>query len=104
MKTSNTHQKKTLKQGSEIQVRAQSLLDTEKRQNTERPTAMMGNLLLSMKDITAHSGLSDKHFYSLIKRGKFPRPLKLGRSSRWMQSEYEQWLNEHDSHRQHSKE
>ncbi|WP_368941105.1 helix-turn-helix transcriptional regulator [Citrobacter werkmanii] len=52
-----------------------------------------------MKDITAHSGLSDKHYYSLIARGLFPRPLKIGRSSRWRKSDYEAWLNERDTNR-----
>ncbi len=56
--------------------------------------AMGENILLSMKDMTAHSNLSDKYFYALIKRELFPRPLKLGRSSRWRKSDYEAWLNE----------
>lgn len=61
--------------------------------------AMGDNILLSMKDITAHSGLSDKHYYSLIARNLFPRPLKIGRSSRWRKSDYEAWLNERDTNR-----
>ncbi|MCH0769509.1 AlpA family phage regulatory protein [Klebsiella pneumoniae] len=61
--------------------------------------AMGDDILLSMKDITAHSGLSDKHYYSLIARGLFPRPLKIGRSSRWRKSDYEVWLNERDTNR-----
>lgn len=64
--------------------------DVEKRTRF----AMGDDILLSMKDITAHSGLSDKHYYSLINRGLFPRPLKIGRSSRWRRSDYEAWLNE----------
>ena len=59
--------------------------------------AMGDNILLSMKDITAHSGLSDKHYYSLIARGLFPRPLKIVRSSRWRKSDYEAWLKERDT-------
>ncbi|WP_235774993.1 helix-turn-helix transcriptional regulator [Pectobacterium brasiliense] len=61
--------------------------------------AMGDDILLCMKDITAHSGLSDKHYYSLIARGLFPRPLKIGRSSRWRKSDYEAWLNERDTNR-----
>ncbi|WP_227631519.1 helix-turn-helix transcriptional regulator [Klebsiella grimontii] len=69
--------------------------------NIEKRTrfAMGDDILLSMKDITAHSGLSDKHYYSLIARGLFPRPLKIGRSSRWRKSDYEAWLNERDTNR-----
>ncbi|TDN50233.1 AlpA family transcriptional regulator [Buttiauxella sp. JUb87] len=50
--------------------------------------------LIDMKYITAHSGLSDKYFYSIIRRGMFPRPIKLGRSSRWKKSEFEKWIEE----------
>lgn len=82
---------------------------TERRKNIQTGTpfspdiekrtrcAMGNDILLSMKDITAHSGLSDKHYYSLISRGLFPRPLKIGRSSRWRKSDYEAWLNDRDT-------
>lgn len=50
------------------------------------------DLLIDMKYITSVSGMTDKWFYSLIKSGKFPKPLKLGRSSRWRKSVFEQWL------------
>ncbi|EOT1547405.1 helix-turn-helix transcriptional regulator [Citrobacter freundii] len=69
----------------------------------ERTQFAMGeNILLSMKDITAHSHLSDKYFYALIKRGLFPRPIKIGRSSRWRKNDYEMWLNERDTSRKSS--
>ncbi|WET14984.1 AlpA family phage regulatory protein [Yersinia intermedia] len=38
--------------------------------------------------------LIDKWFYKLIKDGSFPKPIKMGRSSRWLKSEVESWLNE----------
>ncbi|HGY1114536.1 TPA: helix-turn-helix transcriptional regulator [Providencia rettgeri] len=38
------------------------------------------------------TGLTDKWFYKLIQDGEFPKPIKLGRSSRWLKSEIEQWL------------
>ncbi|MCX9019567.1 AlpA family phage regulatory protein, partial [Citrobacter portucalensis] len=44
--------------------------------------------------ITTLTGLTDKWFYKLIKDGEFPKPIKLGRSSRWLQSEVENWLRE----------
>ncbi|WP_182940089.1 helix-turn-helix transcriptional regulator [Klebsiella quasipneumoniae] len=40
------------------------------------------------------SRLTDKWFYKLIKDGEFPKPIKLGRSSRWMQSEVEAWVQQ----------
>ncbi|WP_395240015.1 helix-turn-helix transcriptional regulator [Escherichia coli] len=42
--------------------------------------------------ITHFTGLTDKWFYKLIKDGEFPKPIKLGRSTRWMQSEVETWV------------
>ncbi|MEY0436789.1 helix-turn-helix transcriptional regulator, partial [Providencia huaxiensis] len=47
-----------------------------------------------MKFITHLTGLTDKWFYKLIQDGEFPKPIKLGRSSRWLKSEVEHWLNE----------
>ncbi|MDU9127597.1 helix-turn-helix transcriptional regulator [Klebsiella aerogenes] len=57
-----------------------------------------GNLLydkfVDMAFITQLTGLTDKWFYKLIKDGAFPKPIKLGRSSRWLQSEVEAWLQQ----------
>ncbi len=48
--------------------------------------------LVDMKFITKYSKLTDKWFYKLIKDGEFPKPIKLGRSSRWLRSEVETWF------------
>ncbi|SET23711.1 helix-turn-helix transcriptional regulator [Thorsellia anophelis] len=50
--------------------------------------------LVDMKFITAFTGLTDKWFYKLIQDGEFPKPIKMGRSSRWLKSEVEGWLIE----------
>ncbi len=47
-----------------------------------------------MAFITQLTGLTDKWFYKLIQLGEFPKPIKLGRSSRWLQSEVEAWLQQ----------
>lgn len=62
--------------------------------DTNEVLSLSNDKLFNMKNLVSHSGLSDKYFYSLIKRGMFPKPIKLGRSSRWRKSEYEQWLAE----------
>ncbi|MEV9551395.1 AlpA family transcriptional regulator [Salmonella enterica subsp. enterica] len=49
---------------------------------------------VDMEFITSLTGLTDKWFYRLIKDGLFPKPIKLGRSSRWLKSEVEAWLQE----------
>lgn len=49
------------------------------------------NSLIDMNYITGFTGMTDKWFYKLISEGHFPKPIKLGRSSRWYKSEVEQW-------------
>ncbi|WP_283648140.1 helix-turn-helix transcriptional regulator [Hafnia paralvei] len=55
---------------------------------------LMNDKLVDMVFITEFTGLSDKWFYKLISEGKFPKPIKLGRSSRWKESELRSWLVE----------
>ena len=57
-------------------------------------TRLLDDKMIDMKFITEFTGLTDKWFYKLITEGKFPEPIKLGRSSRWMQSEVEKWVQE----------
>ncbi|MCK6992893.1 AlpA family phage regulatory protein [Enterobacter asburiae] len=54
-------------------------------------TDLTGDSLIDMKYITNDSGFTAKYFYSLMKRGEFPAPVKLGRSSRWLLREYFEW-------------
>lgn len=55
---------------------------------------LLSDQFVDMKFITDLTRLSDKWFYKLIQNGLFPKPIKLGRTSRWLQSEVEQWLQE----------
>ncbi|MEY0133952.1 helix-turn-helix transcriptional regulator, partial [Providencia rettgeri] len=55
---------------------------------------LLNDQFIDMKFITHLTGLTDKWFYKLIQDGEFPKPIKLGRSSRWLKSEVEHWLNE----------
>ncbi|ECO0852763.1 AlpA family phage regulatory protein [Salmonella enterica] len=50
--------------------------------------------LIDMTFITMYTGMMDKWFYKLIGDGLFPKPIKLGRSSRWKESEVKEWLLE----------
>ena len=50
--------------------------------------------LINMSFITSFTGMTDKWFYQLISDGHFPKPIKLGRSSRWYRSEVEQWMQQ----------
>lgn len=53
-----------------------------------------GDPLIDMSFITSFTGMTDKWFYQLISDGHFPKPIKLGRSSRWYRSEVEQWMQQ----------
>lgn len=55
---------------------------------------LLEDRFVDMAFITQLTGLTDKWFYKLIQLGEFPRPIKLGRSSRWLQSEVEIWLQQ----------
>ncbi|EMI5493134.1 AlpA family transcriptional regulator [Providencia stuartii] len=55
-------------------------------------TSLLDDQLVDIKFITHLTRLTDKWFYKLIQDGEFPKPIKLGRSSRWLKSEVEQWL------------
>ncbi|GAA5107521.1 hypothetical protein GCM10023211_08730 [Orbus sasakiae] len=52
--------------------------------------------LIDMKYISAYTGMTDKWFYALIKQGRFPKPIKLGRTSRWKLSELLRWIEEQE--------
>ncbi|MEG5367814.1 AlpA family phage regulatory protein [Enterobacter hormaechei] len=56
--------------------------------------ALLNDQLVDMAFITTYTGMTDKWFYKLISEGKFPKPIKLGRSSRWKESEVKEWLLE----------
>ena len=62
--------------------------------NTTTAPSPLDEPLVDMKEITKFTGLTDKWFYKLIQEGQFPKPIKLGRSSRWQKSEVEAWLQE----------
>ncbi|EFJ0594220.1 AlpA family transcriptional regulator [Escherichia coli] len=55
---------------------------------------MTEDQFVDMAFITSLLQMTDKWIYKLIKDGVFPKPIKLGRSSRWLKSEVENWLQE----------
>ncbi|KGP41758.1 helix-turn-helix transcriptional regulator [Morganella morganii] len=62
--------------------------------DTTTAPSLLDEPLVDMKFITKLTGLTDKWFYKQIQDGQFPKPIKLGRSSRWQESEVEAWLQE----------
>ncbi len=63
-------------------------------QMSQEHTSLLKDQFVDMAFITQYTGLTDKWFYKQIQDGKFPRPVKFGRSSRWLKSEVEVWVNE----------
>ncbi len=56
-------------------------------------TAKADGLLWSLPTLKNAIGLSRSNIYQQIQAGKFPAPLKIGRSSRWLASEIHAWVN-----------
>jgi prophage regulatory protein len=53
------------------------------------------NKLLKIPEVRAKTGLSRSHLYALAQNGEFPKPVKLSeRSSAWVESEVDSWIEE----------
>ncbi len=75
-------------------MKEQASTFNQKNNNHMSDTDFTKDRLVDMAFITAYTGLTDKWFYKLIKDGEFPKPIKLGRSSRWTESEVKTWLKQ----------
>ncbi|HCU2310587.1 TPA: AlpA family transcriptional regulator [Klebsiella aerogenes] len=51
--------------------------------------------LIDMKFMMEDAGFTAKYFYSQINAGKLSKPIKLGRTSRWMYADYQSWKLSH---------
>jgi prophage regulatory protein len=49
---------------------------------------------LTLKQLESKIGAGKTFIYSSIKAGTFPRPLRVGRRSSWLESEVDQWMCE----------
>lgn len=74
--------------------------DTERRKRHPSPsgqhrnvTATADALLLSLPTLCQRIGLCRSNIYQQIQAGKFPEPVKIGRSSRWLASEIHAWVH-----------
>lgn len=55
--------------------------------------SVLNSQLVDMAFITMFTGMTDKWIYKQVQLGLLPIPIKLGRSSRWLKSEVEEWVN-----------
>jgi prophage regulatory protein len=48
--------------------------------------------LLTIKEVTQMVGFKTSTIYKFIKTKGFPQPVKIGKSSRWLLSDINQWI------------
>ncbi len=48
--------------------------------------------LLDVTQVAAMAGLHRATVFKLVSAGKFPKPIKLGRSTRWVKDELLAWI------------
>ena len=53
-----------------------------------------GYRLLTLKRVLERTSLGRTSIYQQIKEGTFPAPVKVGKASRWVETELEQWMQE----------
>lgn len=52
------------------------------------------NKFINAKEVAKLVGFNVDWIYKKIAKGEFPKPIKIGRSSRWLYTEIMQWINE----------
>ena len=59
-------------------------------------SSTIGNrtVLLPKVETAARAGVSHSYLYELISTNRFPRPVKVGRASRWVSTEVDRWITE----------
>ncbi|MCA9182826.1 MAG: AlpA family transcriptional regulator [Planctomycetales bacterium] len=54
----------------------------------------MNQRLIRLPQVKSMVGLGRSSIYDKIKRGEFPKQIKLGRSSGWVEAEVQLWISE----------
>jgi prophage regulatory protein len=54
----------------------------------------MSQRLIRLPEVKALVGLGTTSIYDKIKKGEFPRQVKLGRLSGWVEAEVEGWISQ----------
>lgn len=49
---------------------------------------------LRIGDVMTRTALSRPYLYRMVQHGRFPRPLKVGAASAWLESEVTAWMAE----------
>lgn len=54
----------------------------------------MQHRLIRLPDVLKRVGLSRSSVYARVQAGTFPSPIKMGYSSRWVESEVQAWIDQ----------
>lgn len=63
-------------------------MDAVGAQSTEAPA------LFTFKDTERYTRVKRSQAYGLMRQGKFPKPIKIGKSSRWVKAHIDSWIAE----------
>jgi len=66
--------------------------DTCEPANTGAPTATPSECLIALPDVIQRLRTSKSTVYATIRRGKFPKPIRHGRASRWLASDIDAYI------------
>lgn len=69
-------------------------LKTDESPILQKETSSMSQRLIRLPQVKQMVGLGTTAIYERIKQGSFPKPIKLGRMSMWVESEVQEWIAE----------
>jgi excisionase family DNA binding protein len=76
-----------------VQVNSTIIHGHDMSMNTQlQHTTESDGWLIQIDELAAKLGVSVRHVQSLNASGRLPRPVKLGRSTRWRAEEIQRWL------------
>ena len=62
-------------------------MNAENTQSTEQA-------LFDFPDTSRYTKLKRSQLYGLVRKGEFPKPIKIGKSSRWVKAHIDAWIAE----------
>lgn len=69
--------------------------DPDRRRSLKNTTPSFAPALFSCTTLARYIAFGRSRIYALIQQGKFPPPIKVGKSSRWVKTEVDAWLGTH---------
>lgn len=51
--------------------------------------------LIPLTELTMRIGVGKTKLYDMIKAGEFPKPIKIGKLSRWSTEQVSRWIRDH---------